>query len=509
MNTSATPVPENSGASPPLWEKIGNFVVLLAYSAVVLFTVRYHEKWADEAQAWLLARDLDLRTLWFHELRYEGSPGLWHTILWFAQHVFHASYNSISYIGAAFAIAGAALLIVKAPFPWFVRWPLAFTYVFVYQYAVLARPYTLLPLLCFSSAMMFKDARHPERMTAILLLMSNLSLHGMIMAACIGLVYLLDAVRKWESLDAGLRRRYWICIGIMALAFVFLFFVLRPTPDVGEFAPKDEWAKLFPQPTRMHKLLSIVSGALFDFPLPSFAFLALAGVWCLTRRRFAIFALPVTLLIGLYTFVHGYAHHHGTVFVAVVTALWIAWPSALEKRAFDTRSRLLLHGMTALLLALCALNIVDAAVVIQHEYLYPYSGALDAANYLKLVNPDRQPVFGYLFGVVALQPYFESNIFANMPTTYYHQGIPLRGVRLDTGELKRVNPEYVVAYSTDPQLMLDTDGPLWTSLGYQMVHFSDGYYLYKRVVYQREAYLIFRRIHSTDEQTPQPVGPGK
>ncbi len=82
-----------------------------------MFTVRYHEKWADEAQAWLIARDLDLKTIWFHELRYEGHPGLWHTILWMAQHVFHAPYAALGYIGVAFAIAGVAVLVFKAPFP--------------------------------------------------------------------------------------------------------------------------------------------------------------------------------------------------------------------------------------------------------------------------------------------------------------------------------------------------------------------------------------------------------
>ena len=59
------------------------------------------QKWADEAQAWLIDRDLDLKTIWFHELRYEGSPGLWHTILWVAQHVFHARYDGLGYIGMA------------------------------------------------------------------------------------------------------------------------------------------------------------------------------------------------------------------------------------------------------------------------------------------------------------------------------------------------------------------------------------------------------------------------
>ena len=171
---AVTPAPPQTVASErPRWEKIGNAVVLLVYSGVVLFTVRYHEKWADEAQAWLLARDLDLKTLWFHELRYEGHPGLWHTILWVAQRVFHAPYGAIGYIGVIFAIAGVAVLVFKAPFPWYIRWPLAFTYVLIYQYAVIARPYTLLPLLCFAVALFFKDREHPWRITLVLVLLST------------------------------------------------------------------------------------------------------------------------------------------------------------------------------------------------------------------------------------------------------------------------------------------------------------------------------------------------
>ncbi len=175
---SATAVASSPQKSLELrtWEKVGNAAVLLAYSCVVLFTVRYHEKWADEAQAWLIARDLDLKTIWFHELRYEGSPGLWHTILWIAQHWFHAPYATLGYIGVVCAIAGVAVLVYKAPFPWYLRWPLAFTYVMVYQYAVIARPYTLLPLLCFLVAIFFKDVQHPVRMTVVLVLLANLTL---------------------------------------------------------------------------------------------------------------------------------------------------------------------------------------------------------------------------------------------------------------------------------------------------------------------------------------------
>jgi hypothetical protein len=516
MNTSATSVPEGLSFSPPYWEKVGNFVVLLAYSGIVLFTVRYHEKWADEAQAWLLARDLDLKTLWFHELSYEGSPGLWHTILWVSQHVFHASYSSLGYIGVAFAIAGAALLIFTAPFPFYVRWPLAFTYFMVYQYAVIARPYTLLPLLCFAVALFFKDARRPVRMTIALVLLANLSLHGTILAVCFGLLYSLKALRSWRDFDGALRSRYLACAVVMALMFLFLFIVLKPMPDNAEFVLKHQMAQL-PDPLKqqqhlaapMNKLAAIVSGAFVDSFWLSAIFLMLTWTWCSTRGGFLILALPVTLLLVLYTMVHGYAHHHGTVFLATLTALWITWPSTEEQRSASVRSRVLLRGMIALLLGLCAINIRDAVVVIQREYHYPYSGAADAAAYLKAVGADHQRMYGLLFGINAVQAYFDHNIFLNISTTYIHLASPTMASELHPEELDRDRPEYIVAYSTDPQQLADQDGPLLRSMGYGMVHFSDGYYLYKRGVYQREAYLIFHRIHPSDERTPQPSGPDK
>ena len=42
-------------------------------------------------------------------------------------------YGALGYMGAVFAIAGVGLLLFRAPFPWYLRWPLAFTYVMAYQ----------------------------------------------------------------------------------------------------------------------------------------------------------------------------------------------------------------------------------------------------------------------------------------------------------------------------------------------------------------------------------------
>ena len=497
--SSIAPRSSSAATSSSPWWRIGDFSVLGLWVVVVTFTINYHEKWADEAQAWLIARDLDLRTIWFHELRYEGSPGLWHTILWVAQHVFHAKYGALGYIGMAGAAAGVALLIFKAPFPRIIRWPLAFTYFMVYQYAVISRPYTLLPLLAFAAAILFKDIRHPERMTIVLVLLANLSVHGTILAGCFGLLYLLEAVRSWRTLEAGARRRYQICIAVMALTFVFLFIILKPTPDVEVIAAKKEIAQLTPDvqaqlgATMRQKLSAVVSGAFLDYLAPSTLFVVLAGAWCFMRRRFLTFALPVGSMVAFYSF-YGSLHHQGTMFVAAIAGLWIAWPVAEEQCAFPVRKRWATHGMVFLLLCLCGVNIWDAGVAMDHEYLYPYSGAEDAAKYLKSVGAERGPIFGLIFGVVAVQAYFDHNIFANIPTAYFHHGAPFDGTVIDVDELQRVKPDYFVLCTREPKTTLKTSIPSFAAHGYEVVHFSDGYLLYKRIAADRETFFIFRRI---------------
>lgn len=48
-----------------------------------------------------------------------------------------------------------------------------------------------------------------------------------------------------------------------------------------------------------------------------------------------------------------------------------------------------------------------------------YSGSKNAAEYIKANNLDKQPITGLGFHVVALQPYFDHNIFSNIKNSYW------------------------------------------------------------------------------------------
>src|ERR1039458_5656323 len=90
-------------------------------------------------------------------------------------------------------------------------------------------------------------------------------------AGCFGLAYLIEAVRSWRTLEAGVRTRYQICVVVMALTFLFLFIVLKPPPDVEVFAAKKEIAQLPPDVQAqlnappLRKLSAVLSGAFLDY----------------------------------------------------------------------------------------------------------------------------------------------------------------------------------------------------------------------------------------------------
>ena len=85
-------------------EKIIELIVLLSFVVLTYYVGSHHEHWADEAQAWLLARDLNPLEL-FRQMKYEGHPFLWNLILMpFAKLGFpyiiqstSCSHSSISY----------------------------------------------------------------------------------------------------------------------------------------------------------------------------------------------------------------------------------------------------------------------------------------------------------------------------------------------------------------------------------------------------------------------------
>lgn len=451
--------------------------VLFLYAAAVLVAVAHHEPWADEAQAWMIARDLPFGKMLFSEMHYEVSPGLWNSILWFAQHIFHAPYAAMNYIGAAFAIAGAAVLVFLAPFPRIVRYLMATSYYISYQYAVVARPYVLL-LLCGGVAAVFYRRRQMVPLAIALAVMSGISVHGMIIAGALASGAGPRAFREWKGLDATERKRYIIAAAIVLIAFGSAVAIARPAPDIiamnnvrgGTFA----------------KLIQMLPDVVFG-PWPLAAALLLVLVAFVAWRRQII---PCVLGLGglllFQSFVYGAPHHLGAIVIAIILILWIAWPEPGE----DT-SRLFVLVSLGILCVVFGVQTYWAVSAWRHDVRDPYSGARDAAIYLRSIGSDHALVEGFHFDVVAIQPYFDHNIFENWPTSYVHHSRdsePLLS-RLDLGPPP---PEYLVNPSESGDI--DHNRRYLAQQGYQAIHVSPGRVLFKDGAWVAETFTIYRRV---------------
>jgi hypothetical protein len=450
--------------------------VLAGYATAVLTAVAHHEQWTDEAQAWLIARDMPFLKMMFSEMHYEGSPGLWHVILWVTQHVFHAQYQALNWIGAAFAIAGAGLLIFLAPFPRVVRYLMAFSYYLLYQYAVIARPYVLL-LLCGGIAAIFYRRRNMLPLAVSLAIMCGISLHGAILAGALAAGAAWHSIAEWKTLTSDERTRLFAALAIVSAAFVMVFVIAYPAHDV---------TTNHLQGGGLIKLVATLADVVIEPWGLGAALLIAIAAFTYWGGETIPFVLGVGGLLVFQSFVYGGTHHEGTIVVGIIIVLWIAWPKpgAQMHPVFALAAPVVL----CLIFGIQTIWAVDAW---RHELAGPYSGAQDAAKYLHETGADHARILGYTFEMAAIQAYYDRNLFENWTTSYAHHSLDVepRLSRLDGTQ--RPTAEYIVILLQKGDQ--DPDQAAMEQLGYRLVHTSPGRIFFKYGISQFDTFVIYRK----------------
>jgi len=460
---------------------------LAAYCTVILVGITRHEPWADEAQAWLLSRDLGYRYLVFHQLAYEGHPPLWPTILWVANHWFHLPYQSLGWIAGLCAIAGCWFFVRYSPFPTVIRVLLPFTYFIAFQYAIVARPYVLLPLFAFSAAHFFAGAeRHPWRFIAATSALALLSAHGVMLALGLTASRAWYSFPSWKQIPVDARKQLLSAAIVFCIVIAFVARVNWP--------PSDRYFARFDRPANenfgLSVLPAVISNAFFGSLVPSIAFLLAVGAWCAYRRRFLPFALPIAFLLLLFAKVYANYWHCGALTLIVVTALWIAWPTQPNEARGPER---VLYALVLLgVISLSVVQIYWSAKTLTMDYSGAYSGSLDAANYLRSVGADASSTCGFDYNSVAVQPYFRESIFGNYP----HGESFWRSETSNTVDQSCHNATWLVGPIAGPPGKAEQDfaqaDRLVRSLGYIPVHVSKGSMFFEGRVVAPTDFVIYR-----------------
>ena len=470
--------------------------VFLCLATIVLYTISKHEPWADEADTWLEVRDIPFLRLLFSELRYDGHMPLWHSIVWIPMHLFHMPYAYFVFIGGVCAIAGLAVLIFLAPFPRILRYLIAASFFFIYQYAVIARPYVLMPVLGFLAAHFYR--RGLSRIIAFSVCVALLVLDSSY-AAVIGLgfaaFYGLQLALRWKEIAGTERKRIFAAFAIIAASFVFVVIILFPKSDSSLIAEAAH-------ATFAHQLFLVgegLSGAFTeDLVLVPALFLILSAIWGYQRRSLVLLLFTVGGTALEYGFLRGFGHHQGLITIGFVVFLWAAWPPAEQVHALSINSKLLHQAFLAAALLIFAWQCAWSYNAIRADWAGPYSGALDAARFLKSVHADTLGCTGYGYWAVGVQPYFDHNIFLNYggphsPASYHFSlDFARRATHITDWQAQNGPPFLVVSLEETPQQALPAI-QLLRSLNYILIHSSDGTRFFKGSFGVNSLYLIFER----------------
>ena len=119
-------------------------ILWLSYLAFNGILLAGHELWRDEANVWLIARELSVPEL-FAQIRFQGHPCLWYLLVMpFAKA--GLPFQTISVLSYAIMGITAGIFVYRAPFYPVTKLCCLFSPVFSYYYSVVARNYCLIAL---------------------------------------------------------------------------------------------------------------------------------------------------------------------------------------------------------------------------------------------------------------------------------------------------------------------------------------------------------------------------
>ncbi len=153
-------------------EKIFNIIVLIIYIIITGAVCINHENYENEAQSFLLARDLSIPQI-ISQLKYEGHSFLWYFVIFpFAK--LGLPIQSQNFISWAFGIATVVLILKKTNINKFLKVLIIFSSGLLYFYTAIARTYAMIPLLLVLISIIYeKRDKHPYIFAILLALLAN------------------------------------------------------------------------------------------------------------------------------------------------------------------------------------------------------------------------------------------------------------------------------------------------------------------------------------------------
>jgi len=473
------------------------FIILL-YSAINIVLLLHHEPWEDEAHTWLVARDLDIISI-FKQMAYDGTPALWYMFLVpFAKSGF--PYTSEFILHLMIAVAAVTVFILYAPFSRITKVLFIFSYYMAYEYSIIARSYGLSILMLFLIAAIYtKRFEYPLWYACLIFLLFNTNVHSFFIASSLTILF------AWEFYRNKMRgSNKQISLFIMFLGGLLSFLQLLPRPDSIDY-------RLIIGSAYGAPLVAIANAF---FPGHSAFFMqgdqrlifigmAIAIFFTITlslhKKPAVLFILLLSFsgLFYIYVFVYpGALRHHGFILIVFLFALWISryYPDS-QSQLLGKISNPKLSKLSIALINICLVLSLPYSLTIQYqEYRYIFSGAKEMADFIKRNSLDNYTIVAHPSPQAsALLPYLPGKRFWYAGIEDFGTFVPYNKKFLDSRGISNseVISRMTNAFPDQSKILLLLSRPLSSTesksfilvykidkvFGYNM----EKYYLYKSV----------------------------
>lgn len=313
-----------------------NFAVYVTFNIVLLC---FHAPWRDEANVWLMARDLSPLQL-LKEIKYQGHPCLWYFLVMpFAK--LGLPFRTIGMISTIVMTVAAGIYLWKGP-QWIgIKALVVFSPIFTYFYPTIARNYCLIALILILLAWNYSERNeHPVRYGILLGLLVQADTIAIAPAGMIAFVWLVENV--YNRVHTGSMERLANCLKGIWIPFVSLLFWMVQFYQVSD-SPMFEFQSLggreLLREIRNYAYIILIRVTGFSQTMCTIFFVAVILAAAVVSYRLRNIGTAMVMLLS-YLFqcvfsVMVYQLHIWHYLSLVFTFLWMMW--AMQKTAEEKK----------------------------------------------------------------------------------------------------------------------------------------------------------------------------
>jgi hypothetical protein len=412
----------------------------LLFFGLGAISLLHHEMWRDELQAWrIAASSSSLRDL-FRNVRYEGSPALWHLTLYvLSRFSDHPAVMQAFHL--VLATAGIYLISRFAPFTRLQKLFFSLGYFPLYEYGVISRNYVMGMVGMFAFCAVYGSIGRrpvgPALVPALLLgLVANTSIYGAMLALVFGLATIFDLLIVPNGGDRASQRLPWLYALIIGLGITLSIIQIMPPQDSSPRVLRWQtsldvdglvwtlgqvWKSYVPlfRPAVAFWNTNILDGEWYVglgrwhlYAPDTQAALSLVllgiGIWMLARTPLVMLLYILAsaeLLLFMQLKYYGGIRHAGHLFLVFVACIWM---SLSRRRASHITTACPTLGNSiayAIITFLFFLHMIAGLMAVRSDLLYSFSASQEVGEFLKDHHLSELPMIGskhYIASGVAL-----------------------------------------------------------------------------------------------------------